>query len=62
MQLSEGAPTGESGNDSDGDGIPYIPEQPQNLPQVFATEATLNLSATAIGNRRDNLVSVFVLE
>jgi hypothetical protein len=43
MQLSEGASTGESGNDSDGDGIPFIPEQPNNLPPVFASEATLEI-------------------
>lgn len=48
MQLSEEGNTGESGNDSDGDGIPYIPEQPNNLPPIFATEATLNLGATSV--------------
>lgn len=49
MQLSEGATTGESGSDSDGDGIPYIPEQPNNLPPVFASEATLDI-VTSIDN------------
>ncbi len=43
MQLSEGATTGESGSDSDGDGIPFIPEQPNNLAPVFASEATLDI-------------------
>ncbi|NOZ08928.1 MAG: T9SS type A sorting domain-containing protein [FCB group bacterium] len=47
MQLSEGAPTGEAGTDSDSDGIPFIPEQPENLPPVFASEATFNLAAAA---------------
>ncbi|MCK5347521.1 MAG: T9SS type A sorting domain-containing protein, partial [Candidatus Heimdallarchaeota archaeon] len=44
MQLSEGAESGEFGNDSDGDGIPYIPEQPDNLPPVFASEAVYEFS------------------
>lgn len=48
MQLSEDANSGESGNDSDGDGIPYIPEQPDNLPPVFASEAILDL-VTSVG-------------
>jgi len=43
MQLSEGASTGETGADSDGDGIPYIPEQPDGLPPVFASKAILKL-------------------
>jgi len=47
MQLSEGEPSGETGSDSDGDGIPFIPEQPDNLPPVFATEATLDLTFTS---------------
>lgn len=54
MQLSEEGNSGETGNDSDGDGIPYIPEQPNNLPPIFATEATLNLSATSVED--DNLL------
>lgn len=48
MQLSEEGNSGEIGNDSDGDGVPFIPEQPNNLPPVFAAEATLNLDATAV--------------
>lgn len=43
MQLSEGTPTGEAGGDSDGDGIPYIPEQPDGLPPIFATKAKFHL-------------------
>lgn len=43
MQLSEGANTGETGSDSDADGIPFIPEQPDGLPPVFASEAALDL-------------------
>jgi hypothetical protein len=49
MQLSEGGSSGESGNDSDGDGIPFIPEQPNNLPPVFASEATLDI-VTSVDN------------
>ena len=43
MQLSEGGATGEEGDDSDNDSIPYIPEQADNLPPVFAAEATLSM-------------------
>ncbi|RMF09297.1 MAG: T9SS C-terminal target domain-containing protein [Candidatus Neomarinimicrobiota bacterium] len=50
MQLSEGENTGESGSDSDGDGIPFIPEQPDHLPPVFATEATLDLQTVGVGS------------
>ena len=50
MQFSEDQATGESGNDSDGDGIPYIPEQSENLPPVFAPEATLYLGPTDVVN------------
>jgi len=48
MQLSEGGATGESGSDSDGDGIPFIPEQADQLPPVFAAEATLDLSQNPV--------------
>ena len=61
MQLSEGANTGESGNDSDGDGIPFIPEQPDNLPPVFAAEARLELVVTAISKNQDILPHNFKL-
>ncbi len=43
MQLSEAEPTGERGNDSDHDGIPYVPEQPDRLPPVFASKAVFEL-------------------
>jgi hypothetical protein len=43
MQLSESENTGETGNDSDGDGIPYLPQQVDNLPSIFAAEAVLSL-------------------
>lgn len=55
MQLSEDLSTGESGSDSDGDGVPYIPEQPSNLPPIFATEATLDLTITSV---EDEIVQV----
>ncbi len=47
MQLSEFGPTGEVGNDSDGDGVPYIMDQPDRLPPVFAPEATYDLGVSA---------------
>ena len=46
MQLAEGMATGETGNDSDYDGIPFIPEQPEGLAPVFAPQATLRLGST----------------
>ena len=48
MQLAEFDNTGETGSDSDGDGIPYLPEQPDQLAPIFATEATMLLSTTGI--------------
>jgi hypothetical protein len=48
MQLAEMDATGETGNDSDGDGIPYLPEQPDQLAPVFAAEAQLSLQATGV--------------
>lgn len=53
MQLAEFDATGETGNDSDGDGIPYLPEQPDQLAPVFASEATLDLTISGI----DDLVN-----
>jgi hypothetical protein len=44
MQLAEGAATGETGGDSDGDGIPFVPEQPDGLPPVFAGEAVFTIN------------------
>ncbi len=48
MQLAEFDPTGETGNDSDGDGIPFLPEQPDGLAPVFAAEAQYNLDISGI--------------
>lgn len=49
MQLAEGEATGETGSDSDGDGIPFIPEQPNRLAPVFAAEATQDLGGDGSG-------------
>lgn len=43
MQMSEDVNTGETGGDSDADGIPYIPEQPDRVPQIFASKAVFSL-------------------
>lgn len=61
MQLAEGPNTGETGNDSDGDGIPYIPEQPDGLPPVFAEKGTLDISILAVGDEK-NTIQEFKLE
>ncbi len=50
MQLAEFDATGEDGADSDGDGIPFLPEQPDQLAPVFAEEATLNLDITGVND------------
>jgi len=47
LQLAEGGNTGELGGDSDADGIPFIPEQPDGVAPVLAPEATLLLSEPA---------------
>jgi len=44
MQLSEGANTGETGGDSDGDGIPFTPEQADGLPPVFASQGVFTIN------------------
>ena len=44
MQLCEAAPTGETGNDSDGDGVPFILDQPDDLPMIFASEAVYDFA------------------
>ena len=51
MQLAEFDPSGETGNDSDGDGIPYLPEQPDQLAPVFAAEAQLDFQVTGVNDR-----------
>ncbi|MBW6489966.1 MAG: T9SS type A sorting domain-containing protein [Lentimicrobium sp.] len=51
MVLAEAEQSGETGGDSDGDGIPYIAGG--TLPFVFAAEGTYNLNVSGI-NRIDN--------
>jgi hypothetical protein len=46
MLLTEAEQSGETGNDSDGDGVPYIAGG--TLPYVFAAEGTLQLSPLGI--------------
>ncbi len=60
MQLSEAGSTGESGSDSDGDGVPFIPEQPDGLPPIFAPQATFDL-LTGIEGEND-IVNKFILK
>ncbi len=50
MQLAEFDASGETGNDSDGDGIPFITEQPDQLAPVFATEAQLDMTISGVNN------------
>lgn len=50
MQLAEFDATGEEGDDSDGDGIPFLPQQPEQLAPVFAAEARYDFEATGINN------------
>jgi hypothetical protein len=52
MQLAEFGPTGEEGDDSDGDGVPYLPQQTDQLAAVFAEEATMDLSVTGINDKQ----------
>lgn len=49
MVLAEFQPSGETGNDSDGDGIPYIADG-NNVAAVFAAEAEMNLHVTAVNS------------
>jgi len=49
MQLNEFGPTGETGNDSDADGVPFILNRP-DLPPVLASSATFDLQ-TGIANK-----------
>ncbi len=62
MQLAEFEPTGETGNDSDGDGVPFLPQQPDGLAPVFAAEAQQNLNVSGIEDvisGAENGISVF---
>lgn len=49
MLLAEFQASGEIGNDSDGDGIPYIADG-NNVAAVFAAEAEMNLHVTAVNS------------
>ena len=52
MQLAEDMATGETGGDSDHDGIPYIPEQYAGLAPVFAPQGVMKLkSQGAMANK-----------
>ena len=55
MQLAEFGPTGETGSDSDGDGVPYLMDQPDKLPPIFAPEATWDLGVVATVDISDYL-------
>lgn len=48
MQFNEYQNTGETGHDSDGDGIPFLPEQKDHLAPVWAAVAQLNLHLPAV--------------
>ncbi len=48
MLLAEAEPSGESGNDSDGDGIPYVAGG--NMPTVFAAEAQFTIQVTSVND------------
>ena len=53
MQLSEGPATGEMGNDSDEDLVPFIRDQTDQLPPVFAQEATMVFEPLATSTTND---------
>ncbi|NQT96301.1 MAG: T9SS type A sorting domain-containing protein [Candidatus Marinimicrobia bacterium] len=61
MQLSEGEATGETGLDSDGDGIPFIPEQADQLPPVFASEAILEFAFVGVEDDQTLVPGLFSL-
>lgn len=50
MLLAEAEPTGETGNDSDGDNIPYVADG--NVATVFAAEAEYNFTVTGISDQQ----------
>lgn len=56
MLLTEAEATGETGGDSDGDGIPYI--QGGTKPFVFAAEGTLTITAS-VSDNNVNILSVY---
>ena len=49
MILAESEPSGETGNDSDGDGIPYVAGG--SVATVFAAEAEFTISVTSANDR-----------
>ena len=49
MLMSEAEASGETGNDSDGDGIPYVAGG--TVATVFATEAEYNFTVTGLNDR-----------
>jgi len=51
MLLTEAEQSGETGNDSDGDGIPYIAGG--NLPFVFAAEGTIDATISGVSDIND---------
>jgi len=62
MQLAEFDATGETGGDSDGDGIAFLPEQADQLAPVFATEAQLDFGVTGVNDAivyNENDVTIF---
>lgn len=61
MQLAEFDATGETGNDSDADGIPYLTEQPDQLAPVFATEAQLLLGVTGIEDASSTSINEIIV-
>lgn len=61
MQLSEAQNSGETGNDSDGDGVPYTPDQADNLPPIFATEAEYDLNVVTGISEKDKIVTDYNL-
>jgi hypothetical protein len=58
MQLAESMASGEMGNDSDGDGIPFIPEQIAGLAPVFAPEAVMQLIDRNLSNQEDDAIAL----
>lgn len=56
MLLAEAEQSGETGNDSDGDGIPYVAGG--QLPFVFAAEGTINLTISGVDNLENNFTNM----
>lgn len=58
MILTEAEQSGETGNDSDNDGIPYIAGG--SLPFVFAAEGSLNLTVSGVNSNENRHVEIEV--